>query len=166
MYLFIAKKDYSSDYCMGCHMASYHSDFELRNWLSREELIKVRSEYLHKNMNMRINEAEYEFYIFKQGIMLHGGDGYNGTCWDGGLRYGYNTDEYYEHFEELEKQEKEDREEFVLIVQEAKAIANGLQETMKAKEKQALAKRDELEVARAKEERRKRYEELKGEFKE
>ena len=69
-FLFITYKSDSVDYCRGCVMDRYSSDFVIQNNLDREELIKLWSEYLYKNLNLGISEDEYQFHIFNSGVRV------------------------------------------------------------------------------------------------
>lgn len=72
MYLLVAYKPDSADYCKGCLMASYSSDFVRYNNLSREDLVKRWGELLAKNMNLEFGEAGYIFHIFEDGVEMWG----------------------------------------------------------------------------------------------
>ncbi len=160
-YLFIALKPDSTDYCRGCRMASYSSDFHQQNHLKADELVELWSTYLHKNLNLDCNEAGYDFYIYKDGVQV-----WNETYsrWDGGERFGYNADEYYVRYDELEKQEQEDLAAINEIHGRAKEKAEQKQQAQKQAE--AKKKADEQRAAdeKAKEERRKQFEKLQQEF--
>lgn len=78
MYLLVAYKPDSDDYCKGCHMASYSSDFVRHNHLSREELIQKWGELIAKNKQLECNEAGYDFYIYEDGVEVW--EEYGATC--------------------------------------------------------------------------------------
>ncbi len=155
MYLFIARKEESVDYCRGCRMASYSGDFFFENWLSREELIKKWGEYLHKNLNLRCNESSYEFFIFKDGIQVYGE---YGSCWDGDKRNGYADTE------EHAAQQQSDMEEITSIRTEASAVANELQRLQEKKKMQEATDTAQREADKARQERQAQFEKLKQEF--
>lgn len=64
-YLILAYKADNSDYCMGCHMASYSSGFEYINTDDREKAVR----FLVNKINYKgeDREAGYEFTIFIDG---------------------------------------------------------------------------------------------------
>lgn len=161
MFTLIVYKPDSADYCRGCHMASYSADHQVHNFLNAEQLAQEWSEYLYKNLELRINEAGYDFWIFKNGTMVFK-ESY--PYWDGAERYGYNTDEYYEHLEELEKEEAEDNVEINRIWEQAKTVAQKKQDEKKnaelKKQQETIAKLE----AQAKEKRLQAYKELQREF--
>lgn len=161
-FLFVANKPSSSDYCRGCLMASYSSDYIMENMLTAEQLVKQWAECLHRNMNLDCNEAGYEFHIFKDGIKV-----WNETysTWDGGQRYEYESDDYYAHYSELEAQEQADQGEINDLHAQAKALAEQMQNGQKEKERQEAEAKRLKEEADAKERRRKEFERLKEEFK-
>jgi hypothetical protein len=161
MYLLIEYKTDSTDYCSGCRMASYSSDHQVHNFLTAEQLVEKWAKYLHRNLNLDCNEAGYEFWIFKNGVMLFKE---NYTDWDGAERYGYNTDEYYEHIEELEAQEKADLQEISELHHKAKAMAQVMQDKQKQNEKKLTEQKAAEDRTRAKEDRRKEFEKLQQEF--
>lgn len=70
-YIFIAHKRDSADYCRGCLMQSYASDFVYEYALNKEELITTWADYLAKNKKLQCNEAGYDFYIWKHGIQIY-----------------------------------------------------------------------------------------------
>ncbi len=60
-YLLIAYKPSSDDYCRGCHMGSYDSDFEKTVCDSLSDLI---AEYVRfSTWHLSVNEEEYEISI-------------------------------------------------------------------------------------------------------
>jgi hypothetical protein len=90
MFLLIAYKPDSSDYCRGCHMASYSSDHEIHTHLNAETLVVHWAHYLQKNLDLDHSEAGYTFWVFKNGIKVWEG---NYATWDGDLRYEYDSPE-------------------------------------------------------------------------
>ena len=70
-----AYKPNSSDYCRGCEMASYDSDFIFVDGLDEKELIEKLADVLHQNMNMRCNEWGYSrIFISQSGIRIWDND--------------------------------------------------------------------------------------------
>ena len=59
-YTFYAYKPDSSDYCKGCHMASYYSDTVFQFELDEEEVVKLWGDVLYKNKSLEINEQGYQ----------------------------------------------------------------------------------------------------------
>jgi hypothetical protein len=163
MFLFIATKEASEDYCRGC-LERYPADVFLENWLSRESLIEKWSDYLLKNMNLGHSESGYVVFIFKGGVKVFDGEDLDGTCWDGWQRYECGTEELYKHSQELKAQEKTDREEITAIYAEAKSRSA---EKQWEKTQQEYRERDARDAKLAEEAKRKRltqYEALKKEF--
>jgi hypothetical protein len=159
-YLFIARKDDSADYCRGCLMASYSSDFEIQNYLSREELVEKWVDYLYKNMNLDINESGYNFYIYENGVQV-----WKDRCaeWDGQWRFEYDTEEYWDNeYDGAIAQAAMQR--ISSCYEEAKALAE------KRKQDEENQKRAKEEAARVKESvaaqerRRQEFQKLKTEF--
>lgn len=72
-FIFFASKPESSDYCKGCLMATYCGDVIFAFELSKEEVIKLWSRCLFKNLNLEINEAGYkDIRILKNGRSIGG----------------------------------------------------------------------------------------------
>jgi hypothetical protein len=163
MFLFIAYKSDSQDYCRNCLMASYHGDFIVENHIDSEKLVEKWSELLYKNLNLGCNESGYKFYIFKNGIKVY--DEYRAT-WDGAEIYGYNTDEYYEHLTDLEEQESKDSLEISEIYTKAKELADIKQNNKILGEKHKENEKRLKRAAEDKEKRRIEFEMLKKEFEE
>jgi len=142
-------------------MASYSADHQVHNFLNAEQLVKEWSEYLYKNLELRISEAGYDFWIFKDGTMVFKE---SHPYWDGAERYGYNTDAYYENLQELEQQESVDSVEITRLWTQAKEIAQNKQNEAK----NAAMKKQQAELAKqeaaAKEKRLAQYKELQREF--
>lgn len=152
LYLFIAQKPDSTDYCRGCRMASYSSDFFIENLMNREELIKKWAEYIQKNMNLDYNEAGYGFYVFKNGFKL--------------FEENYpRCDRWWQHEDDkAEILEKEDMAEITEIFSEATALATKLQGDKATKEEKEKVVEAQKEAEKAKKERQLLYEKLKKEF--
>lgn len=102
MYLFIAYKPDSEDYCRGCRMAEYSSDFESANHLTAAKLAEKWAEYLYRNTQLRCNEAGYQFSIYLDGFQVYHPDYH--VCWDG--TEGLSSDEYYANQDEFVAREK------------------------------------------------------------
>lgn len=66
-YSLIVYKPNSSDYCRGCHMASYSSDFGSYFCQTREQVTELAAEFKKRNEFLLINEAGYDFLILKDG---------------------------------------------------------------------------------------------------
>lgn len=160
-YLFIARKDDSADYCRGCLMASYSSDFEVRNHLSEDELVRAWAEYLYQNMKLRFNESGYEFHIFENGVKVWEGDS---AVWDGEYRYEYDSEEYWAKYETFDTLRTEAQNQIVQIYNKALAIAMKRKEDFVAKEKREAEEKALKEAEAAKEQRRKEFEKLQAEF--
>lgn len=66
-YTVFAYKPDSDDYCRGCHVASYSSDFEYKITDDREEVIKFLVEKYRANKHMDYNETEYGITLLFNG---------------------------------------------------------------------------------------------------
>lgn len=164
LYLFIAKKESSEDYCRGCRMASYSSDFQKKNYLTKDELVKEWGFYLQKNMNLDCNESGYKFMVYRDGTKLFDDDEGCGVSFDGAERYGYNTDEYYANCERLEVEEADANCEMTEIYALAREAANKLQGEKLTKEEREAAEKAAKDAAAAKETRRIQFLQLQKEF--
>ena len=145
MFIFVAHKSDSADYCMNCLMESYYGDFYEQSGLDADELTKLWADYLFKNLNLRCNETGYDFYIYKDGIKI----------WD---QYHFS---WYSSDEDV-AQENEN---------EITAIFNNANELAKTKKAVEIAKtltekivKKQKEEAIEKEKRREEFEKLKTEF--
>lgn len=67
-YTLIAYKPNNDDYCMGCHMASFSSDFELFCTTSEEELLDKWLDIRKAERQFDEHEAKYEITILFNGI--------------------------------------------------------------------------------------------------
>lgn len=161
MYTFIAYKPRSSDYCRGCHMASYSDDHEIHNFYKRQELIEAWTKYLHKNMNLRSSEEGYSFWLFKNGIKLYEE---NHQSWDGHNQYEYDSPEYWANYDALEQQEKDDIAELDEILRLANEKAKELNKAQIDREASAKAAERARQAIRDREERLKKFNELQKEF--
>lgn len=70
--IIIAYKPDSEDYCRGCHMASYGSDFIIETFTNAEEMITLVKEIL--NRKMRVNEVGYTITVIVNGTIIINGD--------------------------------------------------------------------------------------------
>jgi hypothetical protein len=61
-YILVAYKSDSSDYCRGCHMASYSSDHEIVSTDDRTYVVETYAKYL--SFEPRVNEDIYELTLF------------------------------------------------------------------------------------------------------
>lgn len=69
-YTLIAYKPDASDYCMGCHMASYSSDFEMAHGASLAALAPAWKRALHADHNSESGDASYELNLLINGVPL------------------------------------------------------------------------------------------------
>jgi len=63
MYLVVAYKPNSDDYCRGCHMASYDSEHHARRFEKEDELIDFISDLLSQPLDC--GEDGFEYQIFE-----------------------------------------------------------------------------------------------------
>ena len=155
MYLLIAHKPSSSDYCRGCLMASYRSGFNIENHLDWEQLKEQYAKYVLANQNLDCNEAGWELYVFKDGHKIIG----EGQAW-----CDFYVDYDAENWEEQEATEKALNAEGARLLEE---VVEPLERQKKEKDEAARRKaveeqkrREEAELAR----RKTQYETLKAEF--
>lgn len=142
-YIFIAYKPDSADYCRGCHMGSYSSDFILADDITEKELIEKWAEALYRNETLDSNEVGFDIYVFTHGC-LWWNNGCPTCCPDEDIEgWEDDIDALHDKAEKLCKH-------MVAAKKEAEALA-----AKKTKEKQA---------AEDKERRRKEYEKLSKEF--
>jgi hypothetical protein len=66
-YTLIAYKPSSDDYCRGCHMASYSSDFEVFCTDNEEELLNKWLNIQKTKRTLDTNEAGYEITLLSDG---------------------------------------------------------------------------------------------------
>lgn len=69
-YTLISYKPDASDYCMGCHMASYSSDFEMAHGASLTALAPTWKRILHADYNGAQGDASYELTLLINGVPL------------------------------------------------------------------------------------------------
>ncbi len=158
-YLLIAYKENSVDYCRGCRMASYSSDFVLENWLSRENLVKEWAKCLQINMNLSCNESGYSFYIFKEGVLLFE---VSQVYVQLAHKYQWNDDDIYT--EEFDSKELFLTNEITSIFEDAKILAASIQADQRDKEKRDLLAKRAAEAEEDKKRKLKQLEQLKKEF--
>lgn len=150
-YMFVAYKPNSSDYCMGCHMASYSSDFIFKNHLTREELIEEWALVLFKNATLDYNEEGYEFRIFNNGVNVYAE---YGVCCDLCDRVDNPTEEQERNF-------TEDIDDIhIKAVQGAKTLC----EIDKKQREQEKLEKQAKELLEAQAQRKAQFEKLKQEF--
>ena len=164
LYLFIAKKEDSVDYCRGCRVASYSADFQMQNWLTRDQLIADWGDYLHRNMNLDCNEAGYKFFVFRDGIKMFDDDNSSGVTFDASEQYGYGSVEFDKNYERLELEAADANCEMTEIYALARAEANRLQGAKVTKEEREAAEKALRDAETAKQSRRTQFEHLKKEF--
>lgn len=158
IYLFVAYKEDSDDYCRGCHMASYSSDFRMENHQTRDEIIQLVANYLFRNTQTKINERGYEIHVFRDGFQIVADEQ---VTWDGHDRWGYDEDAYPPNIEELDVACHQDGH---AIMKEASAIAARLREEKQQKDRQREESRLEHQRTTAAAARKQQYEVLKREF--
>ena len=148
MYTILAYKPDSSDYCMGCHVASYSSGFEYYYTEDRGEAVKFIAGKLVNNKHMDNNEDGYEITI-----LMNGAEPSQDT-WD----------------ELHEGKEWSDHCHAEAMMEEAKALAEKEIADAKKREEEAKAQREEaakVQAAIDKENKeRATYERLKAKYEE
>jgi len=154
MYLFIAYKPDSDDYCRGCRMASYSADFISANHLAEDQLVSVWADVLFKNLNLDYNEAGYEIQVYDNGVKVWDG---NYSCCDS--PYDEDMDD-----DEVDKRDREYVERIAPIHDNAVTEAQRLQNDKKEKEALAAAAKRQIDDQAMAEQRRQQYEKLKKEF--
>lgn len=157
MYTFIAYKPDSDDYCRGCHMCSYASDFISEQRLDREELVREWANVMVKNENTRVSEKGYEVQVYENGILIE--DEINGQA----------------HYEDFERPDEPDSDQamerydtsmsaLAQIEKEAQALADHLLNAKKQEKAAEEAAKASAAEACEKERRRQQFERLKSEF--
>lgn len=164
MYLLFAIKPDSADYCRGCLMASYSAESFYENYLSPEKLIARLAEYYARNLQLDCGEKGFGFIIFRNGIKVYDSVDGHGWCWDGGDRWEYESDEYWDNEELNDKERDEAYTELDTLIDKGKELASVKVEQIKEKAKQEKLLAQQKEAERAKEHRRKEFEKLKTEF--
>ena len=98
----IAYKPNSDDFCRGCLMASYSSEFECLSNISQAELVDNLSDFMVKNASKRCGEADFKFTVFNDsGIKVYDNDY---PIYDEQNRYtGEETDSIYDEMLAREK---------------------------------------------------------------
>ena len=69
-YTLIAYKPNNDDYCMGCHMASYSSDFELFHTIDKQELVNKWLSIHQQERSHDDRECGYDITILVNGQPL------------------------------------------------------------------------------------------------
>jgi hypothetical protein len=118
-YLLSAYKPDSHDYCRGCHMASYSSDFQQLETDDKSELIDFWADLLAKELGY--NEEGYQF-------TLHGD---------------YMKDEF-DDFYDLEKEAQAQAKHLIAKREEAKRLE---EQAKKERERQKQVERDLAQLA-------------------
>ena len=155
MFLFLAYKPNSDDYCWGCHMASYSSNFEIHSRIkSSEALISIWADIINRNKNLSVGEKGYEVQIYENGKCVYD-DIY------GGMSYEDFESEYPDNFVEICDQKVE---AMLKLKEEAEKKATEQHQAKKEREQAQELLKQEKEEAAKKESRRKEYERLKNEF--
>lgn len=169
LYTLIMHKSDSYDYCRGCLMDSYTSDFEFSNYLTRDTLIERLAELAYKNLNLRINESGYKFIVLKDGVVLYNDiDEMRCNTPDYVDRvygiYNENDPQFYDKLEEAERMSEIAKVEIGKIMSEAKTFAQNRIDQEKLAKQQAEIKQKELDQKRHEENQRAHYEQLKKKF--
>lgn len=71
LYFLIAYKPNSDDYCRGCHMASYSSNFESHANLTQPKLVEELAKLLFYNYYTQTGESGYSYQILRDGVLVH-----------------------------------------------------------------------------------------------
>lgn len=152
-YTLIAYKSDSSDYCRGCHMASYSSDLLIESRLDEEELLQKWSQILCDNEFMLINETGYVITIMKNSYVLYT-SGWSVLC-----DYCYNLDD-----EDSEEAYEADYKRITELESTAQALAKNKIKAKKEIEKQKEDEKNKKLTTEALNKRIVQYEKLKQEF--
>ena len=67
-YTLIAYKPTSDDYCRGCHMATYWSDFKLTQTTIPDDIVTAAAQLYSDNEFMDCNEAGFELTLLEDGV--------------------------------------------------------------------------------------------------
>lgn len=138
-YTLVAYKENSDDYCRGCVMARYDSDFEYLTTQSEEELISWWASYKTMNAFMEYNESGYGFFFFINGIHS---DDYSGE--------GDDWEEKYNHIKSIKKR--------------VDALADEKIKTKKAEEAEKERQKEVAQQQYCDQQERQQYEKLKKKF--
>jgi|SRR6201998_47647 len=148
-YLIVAYKSDSSDYCRGCHMASYSSDFEFLNTNDRSKALRFLVDKL--NVKLDYNESGFKFTLFIDGKTTDVNDNSGST--DEDL---YNYELIYEE------------DPARLLMAEANEVAKYEKEHAEEIRKENEKKRKEAEAAKAAQEKeandRREFERLRAKY--
>ena len=160
-YIFIARKPESSDYCRGCLMERYLSDFIFKENLEEADLVQEWAQVLHRNKNLRINEVGYAIQVLV-GKCLYEGD-FQSSSEDSFHGYYHSTDED-------ETTEGKTLADWLNIdrLQELQTAAETEAQALDVAQKAAEAKEEESkrlrEEAEQRDKRKAEFEKLKSEF--
>ena len=152
MYVFIAYKPDSTETSRGCRMGSYSSDHAV-HIVDRKGLVNIWAQYLQKNLNLDCQETEYEFWVFKDGVMV-----FEERCitWDDGTYRDVNdTDEI---IIEAEKAEIND------VYKEASILAAKNDKTEKSQKALESQKAAQATLEKSRQARLEQFKTLKKEF--
>lgn len=153
MYLLIAYKPSSEDYCRGCCMEHYSSDFIIQDNLSYKEVIEKYSDILVINTKMDCNEIGYRIFIYRDGIQLIYHSSTYVNYWDDNL----TDEENQQRIKELKLKASD-------IIDKSESKFKEKLEDIKKKEQEKLLKEKQEKELREKEQRLKQYNILKKEF--
>jgi hypothetical protein len=155
MYLLIAHKPTDVRYWRGHYEGYVSGDFEIANYLSKDETIKELAKYFFKNATE--DGCAYALYLYKEGRrLLEDGDVYPDAI--NGNPHPYDSLEYWAEDEHLEKLSEEDEDDAEDILKQAKAICQEQLDEHNRKVKAAERAAENLEH------RKKQFEKLKEEF--
>lgn len=141
MITILAYKPDSEDYCRGCHMASYSSDFQRKSSENSEEIAEFLAGLMFLNSHFDKNESGYEFtWLF------------NG--WD--AEQGWDDDHIREEIE-AEKLRK-------LIEPRAKELADAKESEWRVKMEKAARQAEASKTREIEAEERRRLKELKAKY--
>ncbi len=148
-YTIIAYKPSNSDYCRGCLMASYSSEFDMLCTDERDEAVQFIVAKHKANKGHEYREADYDITLLidgkePRGVWVEGAEGEDGY-WD----------------ESVEEHAQAILDEAKTIADRTEAEAKAAKEAAEARQKAAAA----AAVAKAKEESdRKEFERLKAKY--
>lgn len=152
-YIFIAYKPDSDDYCRGCVVARYGSDFVHEPTNDAQRLAKIWGNCLFKNKTLDCNEVGYDIIIYRNGQIGYDTSNSSGFTNDG---IDYDAEDWKEQ-EQAQKLTQADLEE---ILKQAEIIADQKVELKKAEEQAEANRKQQEEQDR----RRAEFERLKKEF--
>lgn len=83
-YTFIAYRPSHEDYCRGCLMQSWSSDFMLEAGLTRNQVTTLVANTLAANAVDEPRAPEWDFYVLRRGVpIIHEGRAYHDGWYDG-----------------------------------------------------------------------------------